>query len=113
MKTIVCVKQVPASNEVRLDPKTNTIIRDGGQAVINPFDSHALEAALQLKECCGGTVTVLISRQELHTLQSERFVAETFDGSLPAFLAAFTARKKLKPEEVAQLRRMVAEYEEV
>ena len=59
MKTIVCVKQVPASNEVRLDPKTNTIIRDGGQAVINPFDSHALEAALQLKECCGGTVTVL------------------------------------------------------
>ena len=59
MKTIVCVKQVPASNEVRLDPKTNTIIRDGGQAVINPFDSHALEAALQLKERCGGTVTVL------------------------------------------------------
>ena len=61
----------------------------------------------------GGTVPVLISRKELHTLQSERFVAETFDGSLPAFLAAFTARKKLKPEEVAQLRRMVAEYEEV
>lgn len=61
----------------------------------------------------GGTVTVLISKEEFHTLQSERFVAETFDGSLPAFLAAFTARKKLKPEEVAQLRRMVAEYEEV
>ena len=59
MKTIVCVKQVPASNEVRLDPKTNTIIRDGGQAVINPFDSHALEAALQLKEQLGGEVTVL------------------------------------------------------
>ena len=46
MKIIVCVKQVPASNEVRLDPKTNTIIRDGAQAVINPFDAHALEAAL-------------------------------------------------------------------
>ena len=59
MKIIVCVKQVPASNEVRLDPKTNTIIRDGGQAVINPFDSHALEAALQLKERFGGAVTVL------------------------------------------------------
>lgn len=59
MKIIVCVKQVPASNEVRLDPKTNTIIRDGGQAVINPFDSHALEAALQLKEQLGGEVTVL------------------------------------------------------
>ena len=59
MRTIVCVKQVPASNEVRLDPKTNTIIRDGAQAVINPFDSHALEAALQMKECFGGTVTAL------------------------------------------------------
>ena len=60
----------------------------------------------------GGTVTVLISRQELHTLQSERFVAETFDGSLPAFLAAFTAKKKLTAEEVALLRRMVDEYQE-
>ena len=59
MKIVVCVKQVPASNEVRLDPKTNTIIRDGAQAVINPFDAHALEAALQLKERFGGEVTVL------------------------------------------------------
>lgn len=59
MKIIVCAKQVPASNEVRLDPKTNTIIRDGAQAVINPFDAHALEAALQLKERFGGEVTVL------------------------------------------------------
>lgn len=59
MRTIVCVKQVPASNEVRLDEKTNTIIRDGGEAVINPFDSHALEAALALKDQFGGTVAVL------------------------------------------------------
>lgn len=59
MRSIVCVKQVPASNEVRLDEKTNTIIRDGGAAVINPFDSHALEAALALKERFGGTVAVL------------------------------------------------------
>ena len=59
MRTIVCVKQEPASNEVRLDEKTNTIIRDGGEAVINPFDSHALEAALALKEQFGGTVAVL------------------------------------------------------
>ena len=59
MKIIVCVKQVPASNEVRLDPKTNTIVRDGAQAVINPFDAHALEAALELKERFGGEVTVL------------------------------------------------------
>ena len=59
-----------------------------------------------------GTVTSLISKQEFYSVQSERFVEETFDGSLPAFLAAFTARKSLTSEEVAQLRRIVAEYEE-
>ena len=59
-----------------------------------------------------GTVTALISRQEFYSMQSERFVSETFNGSLPAFLAAFTARKTLSQEEIAELRRMVAEYEE-
>lgn len=59
-----------------------------------------------------GTVTSLISKEEFYSMQSERFVEETFQGSLPAFLAAFTARKNLKPEEVAILRRMVDEYEE-
>ena len=59
-----------------------------------------------------GVVTSLISREEFYALQSERFVEETFDGSLPAFLAAFTARKRLTAEEVAQLRQMVASYEE-
>ncbi len=59
-----------------------------------------------------GTVTSLVSKQEFYALQSERFVTETFSGSLPAFLAAFTARKKLTPEEVEHLRRMVAQYGE-
>ena len=59
-----------------------------------------------------GTVTSLISKQEFYSVQSEKFVEETFDGSLPAFLAAFTARKSLTPDEVAHLRRMVEEYEE-
>ena len=59
-----------------------------------------------------GTVTSLISRQEFYSLQSEKFIEETFDGSLPAFLAAFTSRKKLTPKEVAELRKMVEEYEE-
>lgn len=59
-----------------------------------------------------GTVTSLISKEEFNARRSEKFVEETFDGSLPAFLAAFTARKQLTPEEVAHLRRMVAEYEE-
>lgn len=59
-----------------------------------------------------GVVTSLIRRQDFYAMQSERFVEETFAGSLPAFLAAFTSRKGLRPEEVAQLRRMIAEYEE-
>ena len=45
-------------------------------------------------------------------MQSEKFVEETFHGSLPAFLAAFTARKKLTAEEAAYLHRMISEYEE-
>ena len=59
-----------------------------------------------------GTVTSLISKQEFYSVQSEKFVAETFSGSLPAFLTAFTARKNLTAEEVAHLKKMVAEYEE-
>lgn len=59
-----------------------------------------------------GTVTALISRADFYAMQSEKFVDETFDGSLPAFLAAFTARKHLSSEEISVLRRMVAEYEE-
>lgn len=59
-----------------------------------------------------GEVTSLISREEFYSLQSERFVEETFEGSLPAFLAAFTARKNLSESEVEALRQMVREYEE-
>ena len=58
----------------------------------------------------GGTVTSRILRQEFYALQSEKFVDSAFDGSLPAFLAAFTSRKQLTAEEVAQLRRMIDEY---
>lgn len=54
-----------------------------------------------------GTVSAVLSREEFQALQSERFVEETFDGSLPAFLAAFTSRKKLSPEEAAQLQRLI------
>lgn len=50
MNIVVCVKAVPSTTEVRMDPKTNTIIRDGKQSVINPFDAAALECALNLKE---------------------------------------------------------------
>ena len=57
-------------------------------------------------------VTVLISRTDFYAMQSEKFVEETFDGSLPAFLAAFSARKPLSPEEIAQLKLMIDSYGE-
>lgn len=52
MKIVVCAKQVPDTTEVKLDPKTNTLIRDGVPSIINPDDKAGIEAALQLKEKC-------------------------------------------------------------
>ena len=60
----------------------------------------------------GGTVTSRISRQDFYARRSEKFVEETFDGSLPAFLAAFSARKPLTPQEVAEIRRLIDGYKE-
>lgn len=60
MKIAVCVKQVPDTNEVKIDPETNTLIRKGVPSILNPFDEYALELALQLKEKVeGSTVTVI------------------------------------------------------
>ena len=50
MRIVVCMKAVPASTEVKMDPVTNTIIRDGGEAVANPFDTAALELALAVRD---------------------------------------------------------------
>ena len=54
-----------------------------------------------------GVVSSLISRQEFQALQSEQFVEETFDGSLPRFLAAFTLRKKLSEKEINELQKLI------
>ena len=59
MKIVVCIKQVPDTAEVKLDPKTNTLIRDGVPSIINHDDKSGLETALQLREQFGGTVTVV------------------------------------------------------
>ncbi|MCD1146775.1 electron transfer flavoprotein subunit beta/FixA family protein [Peptoniphilus sp. KCTC 25270] len=60
MKIVVCVKQVPDTTEVRLDPKTNTLIRDGVPSIINPDDKAGIEAALRIKdENPDSTVTIL------------------------------------------------------
>ena len=59
MDIIVLVKQVPNTAEVRIDPRTGTLMREGVESIINPDDAHALEAAIQLKEKCGGHVTAV------------------------------------------------------
>jgi electron transfer flavoprotein beta subunit len=59
LNIVVCVKQVPATTEVRIDPVNNTLIRDGLESIINPYDTHALEEALRIKQAIGGTVTTL------------------------------------------------------
>lgn len=55
----------------------------------------------------GGTVSSLMSRQEFYAAQSEQFVEDTFQGSLPAFIAAFTSRKTLSAKEIAEIRHMI------
>ncbi len=59
MKIIVCIKQVPDTTEVRLDPQTGTLIREGVPSIMNPDDKSGLEAALQLKDEFGAEVTVI------------------------------------------------------
>ena len=59
MNIVVCLKQVPGTTEVKIDPRTNTLIRQGIENIINPFDTYALEEAVRLKEKHGGTVTVV------------------------------------------------------
>ena len=58
MNIVVCVKQVPDTAEMRIDPVTNNLIRDGVTNIMNPYDQYALEAALELKESTGAKVTV-------------------------------------------------------
>lgn len=59
MNIIICIKQVPETTEVRINPETNTLIREGVKSIINPFDMYAIEEGVRLKERCGGKVTVL------------------------------------------------------
>lgn len=59
MNIIVCVKQVPATNEVKMNKETNTIIREGIAAMINPFDTYAIEEGVRIKEQIGGKTTTI------------------------------------------------------
>lgn len=59
MDMIVCIKQVPDTTEVKIDPVKGTLIREGVPSIVNPFDKNAVEAALQIREKQGGKVTVI------------------------------------------------------
>jgi len=59
LKIIVCIKQVPDTTNVRIDPETNTLIREGVESIINPFDEYALEEGIRLQEEYGGETNAL------------------------------------------------------
>jgi len=59
MNILVCVKQVPDTTEIKIDPITNTLIRAGVPSIVNPFDAYALDLAVRIKETNGGLITVL------------------------------------------------------
>ena len=74
MEILVCIKQVPGTTQVEIDPKTGTLKRDGVESTMNPFDLYALETALRLKAKHGGTVTVLT----MGPPQAEAVIREAF-----------------------------------
>jgi len=59
MKLIVCIKQVPDTTEIKIDPVTNTLVREGVESILNPFDAYAIEEAVRLKEQHGGNITAI------------------------------------------------------
>ncbi len=59
MKIVVCIKQVPDTNEIKINPATGTLIRDGVPSIMNPDDKSGLEMALRLKQVHGASVTVI------------------------------------------------------
>lgn len=59
MNIVVCIKQVPGTTEIKIDPKTNTLVREGVKSIINPFDCYAVEEGVRLRERYGGKVTVI------------------------------------------------------
>lgn len=59
MNIVVCIKQVPGTTNVQINPETNTLVREGVEGIINPLDLYAIEEGLRIKERLGGTVTVL------------------------------------------------------
>lgn len=74
MNILVCIKQVPGSNKVEVDPVTGVLKRDGVESKMNPYDLYALETALKLKETHGGTIKVI----SMGPPQAKQIITEAF-----------------------------------
>lgn len=74
MKILVCIKQVPETSKVEVDPVTGVLKRDGADSKMNPYDLYALESALRLREQAGGAVTVIT----MGPPQAQEIVREAF-----------------------------------
>ncbi len=111
MHCVVCVKQVPDTSEVRVDPRTNALIREGVPSIVNPDDLHALELAVRIREVHGGRVTAL-SMGPLQAEQAlQRCLAQGADAAVLLTDRAFAAADTFATTHVLALavRRLAAE----
>jgi electron transfer flavoprotein beta subunit len=116
MNVIVCLKQVPGTTQVKIDPQTNTLVRQGVEAILNPFDAYAMEEGVKLKERFGGKVTVVsmgppqadkMLREAISVGVDEAYLLSDreFAGSdtLATSYTLCQAIKKIKDYDVAQM----------
>ncbi|MBU2534708.1 MAG: electron transfer flavoprotein subunit beta/FixA family protein [Chloroflexota bacterium] len=94
MNIVVCLKQVPGTTQVKIDPETNTLIRQGIENIINPFDNYAIEEGVRLRERFGGKVTAIsMGPSQAETALREAISLGVDEGILlsdPAFAGADT-----------------------
>jgi len=94
MNVVVCLKQVPGTTQVKIDPQTNTLIRQGIENIINPFDTYAIEEGVRLRERTGGKVTAIsMGPPQAETALREAISLGVDEGILlsdPAFAGADT-----------------------
>ncbi len=112
MNIVVCLKQVPGTTDVRIDPETNTLRRQGIKNIINPFDAYALEEGVRLKERYGGKVTAI----SMGPPQAEEMLREAIScGADEAILlsdAAFAGADTLATSyTLSQAMRKLGEYD--
>jgi len=106
MNVIVCLKQVPGTTKVEIDPETNTLIRQGIENIVNPFDTYALEEGVRLKERYGGRVTAIsmgppqaeaVLREALATGADEAILlSDTAFAGADTWVTAYTLTKTVE-----------------